>query len=159
MSVQKGDRAPDFSLKDKDGQEVGLSSFRGQWVVLYFYPRDNTAGCTQEARDFTERMAEFEKKEAVIIGISPDSEKSHARFAEKHGLSVLLLSDPDHKALESYGVWRLKKMAGREYMGVIRSTFLIDPEGVVRDIWDKVRVKNHAEEVRERLCTFVSNGE
>lgn len=147
-----GDPAPDFTLNDKDGTPVTLSDMRGKWVALYFYPRDNTSGCTTEAKDFSTLLPAFEKEDAIIIGISADSELSHARFASKHSLSITLLSDPDHQALEAYGVWQKKKMAGREYMGIVRTTFLIDPQGVICEVWHKVKVKSHAEIVYQALC-------
>lgn len=152
QTLAAGGSAPDFTLKDKDGKPVSLSDFRGKWVALYFYPKDNTSGCTTEAKDFSALLPAFEKEDATIIGISADSESSHARFAAKHDLTVTLLSDPDHKALEAYGVWQKKKMAGREYMGIVRTTFLIDPKGIIREVWDKVKVKAHAETVHQALC-------
>ena len=151
-TLAEGDAAPDFTLNDKDGIPVSLSGYRGKWVVLYFYPRDNTSGCTTEAKDFSALLPQFEKKDAVIIGISADSETSHAKFITKHELTVTLLSDPDHQALEAYGVWQKKKMAGREYMGIVRTSFLIDPQGIIRQVWNKVKVKAHAEAVHETLC-------
>ena len=152
QKLSVGDPAPDFTLTDKDGNPVSLADFRGRWVVLYFYPRDNTAGCTTEAKDFSALLPAFEKEDATIIGISADSESSHARFSAKHDLTITLLSDPDHKALEAYGVWQKKKMAGREYMGIVRTTFLIDPKGIIREVWTKVKVKAHAEIVHQSLC-------
>ncbi|GBC63007.1 FAD-dependent oxidoreductase [Desulfonema ishimotonii] len=152
LAVTEGRKAPDFSLKNKDGKTVRLSDFAGKRVVLYFYPRDNTKGCTTEARDFTALRPGFEEKGAVIIGISPDSEASHLRFADKHGIEVELLSDPDHRVSEAYGVWQQKKIGGREFMGVVRSTVLISPDGIIEKIWEKVRVKHHADDVRAALC-------
>lgn len=149
-----GDQAPVFTLKNKDGKEITLSDFKGKWVVIYFYPKDNTSGCTQEAKDFTAALPEFKKEGAIILGISPDSEKSHGNFAQRHALKVELLSDPEHRVLEAYGVWRQKKMAGREYRGVVRTTFLVNPKGTVEKIWEKVKVKNHVEEVRQTLCAL-----
>ncbi len=154
--LTEGAEAPDFCLPDQDGREVCLNEFRGRWVVLYFYPKDNTRGCTQEAKDFSELMEEFERLGAVILGVSPDSVRSHKRFQEKHGLKVRLLSDPEKEVIKMYGAWGRKKMAGREYFGVIRSTFLIDPQGRVRRIWPKVRVKGHAEEVLNALRSLTS---
>jgi peroxiredoxin Q/BCP len=151
-TLAEGDAAPDFTLNDKDGTPVSLSGYRGKWVVLYFYPRDNTSGCTTEAKDFSALLPQFEKEDATIIGISADSETSHAKFITKHELTVTLLSDPDHQALEAYGVWQKKKMAGREYMGIVRTSFLIDPQGIIRQVWNKVKVKAHAEAVHETLC-------
>ena len=150
--LEAGAKAPDFELANKDGKKVGLKDLSGQWVVLYFYPKDNTSGCTREAIDFSEMLKDFEKKNAVIFGISPDSEKSHQRFVEKHGLKVELLSDPDHAVCEAFGVWQLKKMCGRESMGVVRSTFVINPQGVVEKSWTKVKVDGHAESVLQSLC-------
>ncbi len=145
------DPAPEFCLPDQNGNEVCLKDFRGKWVILYFYPKDNTKGCTMEALDFTRMLDEFRKLGAVVIGVSPDSIESHQKFIKKHGLKVTLLSDPEHKVLEAYGVWQLKKMYGREYYGVVRSTFLIDPDGKIAYIWRKVRVKGHAEKVKKVL--------
>jgi len=146
-----GDKAPDFCLPEENGAEVCLKDFRGRWVVLYFYPRDNTKGCTMEALGFTENLGDFERLGAAVLGVSPDSVRSHLRFKEKHGLGVTLLSDPEHEVLERYGVWRLKKRYGREYLGVVRSTFLIDPDGYIRHVWRRVRVRGHVEEVKQRL--------
>ena len=154
QKLSMGEPAPPFTLNDKDGNAVSLSDFRGKWVALYFYPRDNTSGCTTEARDFSALLTDFEDKDAVVIGISGDSEASHAKFAAKHDLTVTLLSDPDHHALEAYGVWQKKKMAGREFMGIVRTTFLIDPDGVIREVWEKVNVKAHAETVHQALCNL-----
>ena len=149
--VKVGEKAPDFKLKDQNGQEVSLSDFKGKWVVLYFYPKDNTPGCTKEAEDFTRLIENFEKLGTVVVGISPDSVESHRRFAEKRNLRVRLLSDPDHRVIESYGAWKLKKRFGKEYYGVVRSTFLIDPDGNVAHIWQNVRVKGHAEAVLQMV--------
>lgn len=146
-----GVSAPDFVLADKDGNTNRLADFRGMWIVLYFYPKDNTSGCTLEAKEFSEAVKEFSNLNAEIIGVSPDSASSHAKFIEKQGLEILLLSDPNHKVLEDYDVWQLKKMYGREYFGVVRSTFLIDPQGKIAHIWMKVKVKGHVEEVRAKL--------
>ena len=151
-ALQAGAQAPQFTLNNKDGKAVSLSDYDGKWRVVYFYPKDYTSGCTQEAVDFSALLPEFEKEGAVVFGVSPDSEKSHARFAEKHGLKVELLSDPEHSVMERYGVWQLKKMYGKEYKGVVRSTFLINPQGVIAKSWEKVKVKNHASEVQAALC-------
>ncbi|MFQ5584024.1 MAG: thioredoxin-dependent thiol peroxidase [Calditrichia bacterium] len=151
IKLKTGDVAPKFTLKDTYENDVSLGDFRGKWVVLYFYPKDNTSGCTTEALDFTARIKEFEKLNAVILGVSPDSCKSHQNFTSKHGLKVTLLSDPERKVLQAYGAWGKKKQYGREYMGVIRSTVLIDPDGKVVEIWPKVKVKDHAEAVKNRL--------
>ena len=149
--VEIGKKAPEFCLPDQDGNEVCLKDFRGKWVVLYFYPKDNTSGCTREAIDFTENLKDFEELDAVVLGVSKDSVKSHKNFMEKHGLKITLLSDPEHKVIEAYGAWKLKKRYGREYFGTERSTFLIDPDGIVRFIWRNVKVKGHVEEVKNKL--------
>ncbi len=154
--IGEGEEAPNFCLPDQDGREICLDSFRGRWVVLYFYPKDNTKGCTQEALDFTSRLEDFQELGAAVLGVSPDSVRSHKKFAEKHGLKVILLSDESKDVLKMYGVWKLKKRYGREYYGVERSTFLIDPEGVIRKVWRNVRVKGHVEEVLQALRELAS---
>ncbi len=151
VKLSVGEQAPDFCLPNQDDEIVCLRDLRGKWVVLYFYPKDNTSGCTREAVDFTQHLDEFERLNAVVIGVSPDSTRSHRRFQEKHGLRVTLLSDPEHNVLEKYGVWQLKRMYGREYWGVVRSTFLIDPEGKIVRIWPKVKVAGHTEDVLQTL--------
>ncbi len=153
--MKEGDIAEDFCLPDYEGKEHCLRDYRGKWVVLYFYPKDNTSGCTKEAKGFTEMRGEFEKLGAVIIGVSKDSPKSHAKFIEKHNLKILLLSDEEHKVLERYGAWGKKKNYGREYYGTIRTTFLIDPEGKIVKVWRNVRVNGHVEKVLEELKKFV----
>lgn len=152
--VEVGDAAPDFCLPSGEGEEVCLSSFRGKWVVLYFYPKDNTSGCTQEAMDFTTALDALHALDAEVLGISRDSLASHRKFAEKHGLMVKLLSDPDHKVMDGYGVWALKKMYGQEKYGVVRSTFLIGPDGRIARIWRSVKVKGHVEMVVKSLKKF-----
>ena len=151
-----GESAPDFCLPNQDGDEVCLKELRGRWVVLYFYPKDNTSGCTREATEFTERKGDFESLGTVILGVSPDSVKSHANFIVKKGLGLTLLSDPEHEVLEKYGAWQLKKRYGREYMGVVRSTFLIDPGGRIAHSWRNVRVKGHVDAVLEKLRELVT---
>lgn len=143
--------APDFCLPSDDGNEYCLKEFRGSWVVLYFYPKDNTSGCTREAIDFTIRLNDFRKLNAVVLGVSPDPIDSHKKFRMKHGLKVILLSDPEHEVLEMYGVWGKKRRYGREFYGVIRSTYLIDPNGIIRKVWKNVRVRGHVDEVYETL--------
>ena len=165
--LERGEKAPDFVLKDSDGKEVRLSDFRGNWVVVYFYPKDNTSGCTKEACDFTELLPKFEDMGAVVLGISPDSTESHKRFAEKHGLKIILLSDPEKEVLKAFGAWGKKKNYGREYEGVIRSTYILDPEGRVAWVWKNVRVRTkrkgkeirHAEQVREKLAELMEGAE
>lgn len=139
--------APEFIAPDRTGANITLQDFEGQWLVLYFYPKDNTPGCTTEATDFTAKLADFAALNAKIIGISPDSIASHGKFITKHNLGITLLSDPEHQIAEQYGVWQLKKFMGKEYMGIVRSTFLIDPTGKIAQIWSNVRVKNHADTV------------
>lgn len=142
-----GDKVPDFTLPASNGEEITLSSFRGRKVVLYFYPKDNTPACTQEACDFRDALPQIEAKGAVVLGISPDELKSHGKFAEKYNLPFPLLSDKDHHVSELYDVWQLKKMYGREFWGVVRSTFLIDEEGRLIKEWRKLRVAGHAGDV------------
>lgn len=138
-----GHDAPDFALPADDGQVVRLSDYRGQRVVLYFYPKDDTPGCTNQAKGFSEAAAEFDAAGVVVIGVSKDSIASHKRFRAKHDLTIHLGSDAEGKALEAYGAWVEKSMYGRTYMGIERSTFLIDANGVVRKIWRKVKVPGH----------------
>jgi peroxiredoxin Q/BCP len=151
QSLTEGAKAPEIVLNNADGKKVKLSDFKGKQVVLYFYPRDNTPGCTLEGRDFSALLPQFKKKNAVVIGVSPDSEKSHCGFIKKHGLTVELLSDPEHAVLEKYGVWQEKSLYGKKHMGVVRTTFLIDANGIIKKIWNKVKVNNHAQEVLESL--------
>ena len=139
--------APDFALPDGDGAAISLQDLRGKPVVVYFYPKDDTAGCTAEAKDFTCLADEFGAAGAELIGISPDSPASHRKFIDKHGLSVRLLSDEEHTTAEAYGVWVEKAMYGRKFMGVERATFLIDKAGRIARIWRKVSVPGHADEV------------
>lgn len=143
--------APGFCLPDQDGEEVCLKSLRGRWIVLYFYPKDNTKGCTREALDFTLNKDRIEEMGTTVLGVSPDSVKSHQGFRNKQGLTLTLLSDPGHGVLEAYGVWQLKKSYGREYYGVVRSTFIIDPEGRIAHVWKRVRVIDHVEVVIKKL--------
>ncbi|MDD1663137.1 MAG: peroxiredoxin [Methanomicrobiales archaeon] len=146
-----GSPAPPFCLPDSDRKEICLGSFRGRWVVLYFYPRDNTPGCTLEAIQFSAALEKFAELGAQVIGISTDSPESHERFVEKHQLTVLLLSDADHAVIAAYGAWKPKTFFGKEILGTERDTFLIDPEGKIMEVWRKVSVKGHAEEVKEAL--------
>ncbi len=151
MYVEVGKEAPEFCLPDENGEKVCLKDLRGKWVVLYFYPKDNTPGCTKEAEDFTELLLEFEKLGTVVLGVSPDSVESHRKFKEKKNLKVKLLSDENKEVLNAYGVWQKKKMYGREYYGVVRTTYLIDPEGKVAHVWKRVKVKGHAETVLNKI--------
>ncbi|GGA49901.1 thioredoxin-dependent thiol peroxidase [Paenibacillus physcomitrellae] len=149
--LQPGQLVPDFTLPSSTGADISLSDYKGRPVVLYFYPKDQTPACTQEACDFRDRAEYYERHGAVLLGISGDDLKSHGRFAAKHELPFPLLSDVDHEVCRLFGVWQLKKMYGREYEGIVRSTFLIDAEGKLARAWRKVKVKNHAEEVLEAV--------
>ena len=149
--LKTGEQAPKFSLLDTDEKEVSIDDFKGKWLVLYFYPKDNTSGCTAEAIEFTARIKEFANSNTVVLGISPDSCKSHQKFTQKYNLKVNLLSDPEKKMLEDFGVWQQKSMYGRKYMGVVRSTYLINPAGKIAEIWTKVKAKGHAEEVLNKV--------
>ena len=149
--LQIGDQAPAFCLPNQDEEEVCLRDLQGSWIVLYFYPKDNTPGCTTEACEFTAAMPDFSGLGATILGVSPDSPKKHRSFIEKKELGITLLADEEKEACEAYGVWQLKKFMGREYMGVVRSTFIIDPDGKIAAVWEKVRVKGHVEVVKQKL--------
>jgi thioredoxin-dependent peroxiredoxin len=145
--LSEGDAAPGFKLPRDGGEMVELGQFRGKPVVVYFYPKDDTSGCTLQAVGFSEQIAAFREAGAEVIGISPDSIKSHDKFKKKHELKVLLLADEEKSAIEAYGVWAEKKMYGRSYMGVDRSTFLIGKDGKVKRIWRGVKVPGHVDEV------------
>nr|MBQ6241238.1 thioredoxin-dependent thiol peroxidase [Lachnospiraceae bacterium] len=147
MFLQIGTPAPDFTLPDKDGKPVSLSDFRGKKVVLYFYPKDNTPGCTRQACAFAARYEGFKAKNVAVIGISKDSVASHQRFAEKYGLPFVLLADPERQAIEAYGVWQEKKNYGKVSMGVVRSTYIIDEQGIIEKVMPKVKPDTNAEEI------------
>ena len=149
MALKIGDAAPEFSLPKDDGSVLSLATLRGKRVVLYFYPKDDTSGCTQEAIEFNQLRAKFDGANAVIIGVSPDTSKSHTKFKTKHGLDLTLVSDESKAMLEAYGVWAEKSMYGRKYMGVERTTYLIDADGHISHVWNKVKVPGHAAEVLE----------
>ncbi len=149
--LTSGQKAKNISLLNQSNELVSTETLKGKWIVLYFYPRDNTPGCTIEAIDFSKLKPEFDQLDAVILGVSPDSIKKHCNFIEKKDLTITLLSDPEHELIESYGAWQLKKFMGREAMGVVRSTWLIDPQGVICESWSPVKVKNHAQIVLEKL--------
>jgi len=147
--LKLGDPAPMFSAPDQDGNMVTLEQFRGKKVVLYFYPKDNTPGCTAEACDLRDNYEKFMERGYVILGVSPDSEASHRKFIEKYKLPFRLLSDVDKKVLEAYNAWGEKKMYGRSYMGVLRKTFIIDENGIIENRFDKVQTKQHTKQIFE----------
>ena len=149
--LKAGKKAPSFTLPDGDKKKISLSDFKGKKVVLYFYPKDMTSGCTQEACDFRDAFPDFQKLKAVILGVSIDSPESHKKFSDKYELPFTLLSDADKKVVQKYGVWKEKSMYGRKYMGIERTTFIIDGEGVIRNIFQKVKVSGHADEVMKSL--------
>jgi peroxiredoxin Q/BCP len=148
---QAGDKAPALKLPDENGKAVSLADFKGKKVVLYFYPKDATPGCTTEACDFRDNLNRLTKAGAVVLGISADSEASHKKFKEKQGLNFPLLSDPDRKAIEAYGVWQEKSLYGRRFMGIVRSTFIIDETGRIAKVFPKVKVGGHVDEVLAAL--------
>ena len=149
--LEAGASAPDFTLLADDGGEVSLADLRGKHVVLYFYPKDSTPGCTTQACDLRDGMDDFAARGVVVLGVSPDSQKSHEKFKTKHGLNFPLLVDEDHAVAEAYGVWVEKSMYGKKYMGIERSTFIIDPEGRLEAVWRKVKAKQHAGQLREHF--------
>ncbi|WP_102347629.1 thioredoxin-dependent thiol peroxidase [Bacillus sp. Marseille-P3661] len=151
MTIEVGQKAPEFSLEASNGEIVKLADFRGKFVVLYFYPKDMTPGCTTEACDFRDQHANFADINAVILGVSPDPLNRHQKFIEKHELPFLLLADVNNEAAEAYGVWKLKKNFGKEYMGIERSTFIIDQDGNLVKEWRKVKVKGHVEEALQYI--------
>ena len=147
MTLQIGDPAPDFTLPDQDGQSVRLSDFRGRSVVVYFYPKDDTPGCTREACAFRDALPKFDSAKVRVYGVSADDAKSHGKFVGKYQLNFPLIADPERQAIEGFGVWVEKSMYGRSYMGIARATFAIDANGRVEQVWDKVKPDTHAEEV------------
>lgn len=149
--LKAGNKAPDFKLKSDKGEILSLRDFRGKKVILYFYPKDMTSGCTVEACDFRDNVKKFEKKNAVIIGVSADDTKSHAKFKEKYELPFTLLSDESHKMLEDYGVWQEKSMYGKKYEGIVRTTFVIDEKGNIEKVFEKVKVDGHISEILESI--------
>lgn len=155
--LSPGDKAPEFTLPDQDGKIRSSDEFRGSWIILYFYPKDNTSACTAEALAFSAVYEELSEMGVPVVGVSPDTVESHQKFVEKHALHLTLLADPLHNIIEAYGAWTLKKMYGREYMGVERSTFLINPSGIIEEIWRKVKVKGHVEAVSSRLLELMAD--
>ncbi len=149
--LEINEEAPDFCLKNQNNKDICLKDFRGKWVVIYFYPKDNTPGCTLEARNFSINEKKFKQRNINIIGMSSDSVESHKKFESKNDLTINLLSDPDHKTINDYGVWKPKKMFRKEYRGIVRSTFLIGPDGKVAYIWPKVKVIGHVNEVYNKV--------
>ena len=149
--LDAGKRAPAFTLPSTDGEKFRLTEHRGRWIVVYFYPKDLTAGCTTEAGDFQAAHAQLEELGAVLVGVSPDPMSQHEKFAAKLKLDFELLSDRDSKVALKYGVWRTKQNYGREYMGIVRSTFLVDPSGKIARVWDNIRVKGHVDKVVQAL--------
>ncbi len=149
--IEEGKKAPDFKLQNQDGKTISLKDFKGKNVILYFYPKDNTSGCTKEACNFRDEFPKFNNVDAVILGVSPDSVASHKKFAEKYDLPFSLLSDEDKNVLETYGVWKEKSMYGRKYMGVERTTVVIDENGKIKKIFPKVKVDGHNKELLDAL--------
>lgn len=149
--IKEGNKAPDFSLPDQDGKQVSLSEFIGEWVLVYFYPKDDTPGCTKEACSFRDNFPKFKKLNLKVLGISTDTVKSHGKFRDKYELPFTLLADEKKEVVEKYGVWQKKKFMGREYMGTVRSSFLINSEGKIVKIYENVKPETHANEVLEDL--------
>jgi peroxiredoxin Q/BCP len=149
--LKTGDKAPDFTLPSSDGSKVSLSDFKGKKVILYFYPKDDTPGCTKEACSFRDAIDAFKRKKAVVLGVSADDLKSHQKFIEKYSLPFPLLSDVEKKVISAYGVWKQKSLYGRKFMGIERRTFLIDEKGYIQYIFPKVRVEGHTGELLEKL--------
>ena len=155
--LEAGVKAPEFKLQDKDGNLVSLSDFKNKKIVLYFYPRDNTPGCTKQACSFRDNYGEFKSKDVVVIGISKDSIKSHTNFAKKHDLPFILLSDPELEAIKAYDVWQEKKLYGKVSMGVVRTTYIIDENGMIEKVYDKVKTDKNVGEVLEYLGQYKEN--
>ena len=149
--LKEGSKAPAFSLPSTENKKIALKDFKGKKVVLYFYPKDMTPGCTQQACGFQEELTKIKRKKAVVLGVSADSLERHQKFAEKYGLKFPLLSDESKKVCEAYGVWQEKQLYGKKFMGIVRTTFIIDSDGKILKIFPKVKVKNHIEEVLEAL--------
>ncbi|NCO01434.1 MAG: thioredoxin-dependent thiol peroxidase [Epsilonproteobacteria bacterium] len=149
--VKIDDKAPEFCLPNQDDVEICLRDIKGKWIVLYFYPRDSTPGCTTEACEFTEAAPDFSELDAIVIGVSADTTKKHRSFIEKNDLGITLLSDEDTLMMQAYGVWQMKKNYGKEYMGIVRTTLIINPDGVIKAVFEKVKVKEHVSKVKAEL--------
>ena len=156
--LAEGTKAPDFTLPDQNNEKVALSDLRGKWLILYFYPKDMTPGCTTEACNFQTVLPQIDDSEAVVLGVSKDSVERHKKFADKHGLTFKLLSDAESDVCETYGVWQKKKLYGKEFMGIVRSTFIIDPQGRIVKVYPKVKVKEHHREVLDDLRALKKGG-
>jgi peroxiredoxin Q/BCP len=150
-ALKVGDKAPDFTLQDATGKNLSLKDFHGKSVVIYFYPKANTPGCTIEACEFRDLRPKFVKRDVVVLGVSADAPKTLAGFSAKQKLNFTLLSDPEHKMIEAYGAWQMKKFMGRSFMGIVRSSYLIGPDGKIEQVWDNVKAKGHAAEVLAEL--------
>lgn len=153
--LEIGSVAPEFCLSNQDDVEICSRDLRGKWIVLYFYPKDSTPGCTTEACEFTAAQDAYDDLGAIILGVSADSTASHRKFIEKQNLGITLLSDPTTQMMQEYGVWALKKNYGKEYMGIVRSTYIIDPKGIVKAGWTNVKVKDHVAKVQKELAALV----
>jgi peroxiredoxin Q/BCP len=149
--LEVGTQVPDFCLPNQDEEEICFRDIKGRWIILYFYPKDNTPGCTTEACDFTAALPDFTGLDTIVLGVSPDSPEKHRKFIEKKELGITLLADEEKELCNLFGIWQLKKFMGKEYMGVVRSTFIIDPDGKVAANWTKVRVKEHVAAVKAKL--------
>lgn len=154
MKIQQGVAAPDFALSDQQGKTHTLSDYRGRWVLLYFYPKDDTPGCTKEACGVRDAFPKFKKMSAVVFGVSADSVQKHKKFAEKYNLPFILLSDEEKQVIKTYGLWAKKKFMGREYMGIMRTSFLIDPKGIIAKVYEQVKPEQHAKDVLMDLQTL-----
>jgi len=155
--IKINERAPEFCLPNQDDEKTCLKDFKGKWVVIYFYPKDNTPGCTTEACEFTEAAPDFSELNATILGVSADSTKKHRDFIEKKDLGITLLSDESTTMLKQYGVWQQKKNYGKEYMGIVRTTLIINPDGILSALWENVKVKDHVAKVKEELERLLQN--
>lgn len=149
--LEVGTKVPDFCMPNQNEEEICFRDIKGKWIILYFYPKDNTPGCTTEACDFTVAQPDFTSINAIILGVSPDSPEKHRKFIDKKNLGITLLADEEKELCKLFGIWQLKKFMGKEYMGVVRSTFIIDPDAKIVATWTKVRVKNHVADVKAKL--------